>query len=737
MKSFVQRVQEQNQIPKSKDIRTPKDSFLKGAFWGLLLLSFFIMGFAGYFFRSGLPIYLQVPAYLLIGTIAFYLFRWAASILKAISDHFPIKYLSIILAVIGIVWLAQYMRFSWPQDILNFTLGAFITGSIFIGGGLYSLGKRQGSPAFCLLSILLGLVCFYFPIRNIIPSGEDAFPINYEPIASTNLEELGIENPGEFGSFDYEYFTYGSGNNQRRPEFGDSVTYKTKTVDAHALLPEWTGKKKKWREKYWGFGIEEAPINGRVWMPNKEGKSPLVLIVHGNHGMEHYSDPGYAYLGELLASRGFITVSVDENYINGTWSGDFRGKEMPIRAWLLLKHLEQWQNWSDDSSSELFSKADLDNVILIGHSRGGEAVSIAAQFNELEYFPDNSNVKFNFNFGIKGLVTIAPTDQRYFRRTELKNINYLSLQGSYDADEASFFGLRQYQRISYSDSLEYFKAGLLIHRANHGQFNSIWGRRDFGEPYGWFLNTGALIEGEEQRQVAKVYIAAFAERVFNQKSEYEPVFENSASIKEWLPQTAFLNSYSTSRDSTLVHFEEDIDLTSTTVGTSVGNNLLVWREEPLMMRGGESQGTNAVILGWDKDSMGALSAYQITLDSPMIIDNFKDLVMTLGRTNDSNFKVADSIDVDFNIELITQTDTLSTSLLNHKRLAPKLRVRYMKLDNMNDSFGGNWEVATESVSIPINSFGADSATVKSIRFVFNKTKKGLIALDNIGFREQP
>ena len=546
---------------------------------------------------------------------------------------------------------------------------------------------------------------------------------------------MGIENPGKQGAFEFEYFTYGSGNNKRRPEFGDEATYKTNPVDASLLLPEWKGKKKKWRERYWGFGIEEAPINGRVWMPRTEGKLPLVLIVHGNHGMEHYSDPGYQYLGELLASRGFITVSVDENYINGTWSGDFRGKEMPIRAWLLLKHLEQWKNWTDDQSSALFDKADLDKVILIGHSRGGEAVSIAAQYNRLEFFPDNAHVKFDFNFGIQGLVTIAPTDQRYFRRMELKNINYLSLQGSYDADEASFFGLRQYQRISYDDTLSYFKAGVLVHRANHGQFNSIWGRRDFGEPSGWFLNTGPLISGEDQREVAKVYIAAFAERVFNQKEEYEPAFENSASIESWLPETVFLNNYSTSADSVLVSFEEDIDLTTTPIGESVASNMLVWKEEPLMMRGGETQGTNVVILGWDNDSIDATSVYSLSFKEPLTTATYKNMIMTLGRSNDSEFKVADTVDIDFNIQLITATDTFSTSLMEYKKLVPKLKVRYMKLDKMNGSFGGDWEIATESVSIPLERFGADSASVQSIRFVFDRTKKGLIALDNIGFRK--
>ena len=49
------------------------------------------------------------------------------------------------------------------------------------------------------------------------------------------------------------------------------------------------------------------PVNGRVWYPHGGGPYPLVLIVHGNHNMKDYSDPGYAYLGTLLASRGHHT----------------------------------------------------------------------------------------------------------------------------------------------------------------------------------------------------------------------------------------------------------------------------------------------------------------------------------------------------------------------------------------------------------------------------------------------
>jgi len=733
MISQFNKLKKLNSLPKQP--KTPKEGFLKGAFWGLLALSLFMMAFSGYYFRTGLSPYLQVAVYLLAGLIAFYLFRWIGTLASTVSKSLPTNYVSLILAVIGVYMLARYMRLSWPQGQVNLTLGLGMLGMILIGGSINNLMRGRGSKVVYGLLTIVGLASLYYPVSGIVSSGEDPYPLDFEGIASIDLANLGVDNPASTGAYEVEAFTYGSGTDTRRPEFAEGVKYKTEAVDGRLLLPEWKGKRKKWRERYWGFGIDEAPINGRVWMPKKEGKLPLVLIVHGNHGMEHHSDPGYAYLGELLASRGFITVSVDENYINGTWSGDFRGREMPIRAWLLLKHLEQWQKWSNDASSELFQKADLDQVMLMGHSRGGEAVSIAAAYNKLPYFPDNAKVKFDFDFGIKGIVTIAPTDQRYFRRMKLENINYLSLQGSYDADEASFFGLRQYQRVKNSDSTDYFKAGVLIHKANHGQFNSIWGRRDFGEPYGWFLNTGALISGEEQRLAAKVFIGAFAERIFNKEPAYDEVFKNAYSAKSWLPNTVFLNNYQDAHDQVLFDFEGDINLNIGKSGTIEAENLMVWREEALKMRGGETQGTNAVILGWDKDSTRKVSKYRLSLDQPVSIAPNEELILSIGRASDGNLKVKDTVAVDFTINVITSTqDTLKTSLSQYKKLAPKLKVRYMKLDKMNGSFGGEWEIAMESANLPLTTLTQDSAHVSVVEFVFDKTSQGLIALDNVGFR---
>ncbi|MGH9389558.1 MAG: alpha/beta hydrolase family protein, partial [Vicinamibacteria bacterium] len=351
-------------------------------------------------------------------------------------------------------------------------------------------------------------------------------------------------------------------------------------------------------------------MNGRVWLPRGEGPFPLVLVVHGNHWMEEYSDPGYAYLGELLASRGFATVSVDENFMNGTWSGDFRGKEMPLRAVVLLEHLKQWREWNETKGHPVEGKVDLSRVALMGHSRGGEAMAIAAAFNRLSHFPDDATVPFDYGFGIRSLVSIAQIDGRYPRRMKLEDVSFLALQGSYYSDEASFHGLRQLRRIDFTGNRYCFKAGLYLHRGNHGQFNTVWGRRDAGPPYSWLLNLAPIVDGELQRQVARVSISAFLEATLHDRLDYLPFFRDPRRGRDWLPQAVVVSQFSDSRTVPLATFEEDLDvLTATFPGARIeASGLALWREEELLYRDDQKQGTSAAVLGWTRESLGSDAA---------------------------------------------------------------------------------------------------------------------------------
>lgn len=133
-------------------------------------------------------------------------------------------------------------------------------------------------------------------------------------------------------------------------------------------------------------------------------------------------------------------------------------------------------------------------------------MATAAVFNKLKYYPTNASVKFNFNYNIKSIVAIAPTDEQYKpagKPIEIKNINYLLLQGANDGDVSTFVGSNQYNRIKFDDGMYHFKSSLYIYGANHGQFNTLWGKRDIPKPLGWALNIKPLLSGEDQRNIAK------------------------------------------------------------------------------------------------------------------------------------------------------------------------------------------------------------------------------------------
>ena len=115
---------------------------------------------------------------------------------------------------------------------------------------------------------------------------------------------LTAPNPADPGPFQVRTLYYGSGKDRRRPEFRDSVTLRTTAVDGSKLASAPTPALGRSRKKYWGFGFDSMPVNGRVWYPDGPGPFPLVLIVHGNHNMKDFSDPGYGYLGRLLAQAG-------------------------------------------------------------------------------------------------------------------------------------------------------------------------------------------------------------------------------------------------------------------------------------------------------------------------------------------------------------------------------------------------------------------------------------------------
>ena len=734
--------------------------FWRGAGIGLLIFFTLFAFITGWYYITGLSPWLTKTGIVVLGVIGLLvltlLFRYLFRLLKSV----PLLFLALLLAtVVAVMILREFISF-WPDSFFYTWAGSFWLAFLVGFGALVTLINSPAIKHQRLATAGL-IVSFGWVVAGtywVTGSGYDPYPVAYlsPPATVELLENQGVPSPLAPGSYKTEQFSYGSGTDPHREHFGQAVRYTTPSVDATHLLPEWKGKKKKWRERYWGFGLSNFPLNGIVYAPEGAGPFPIVLMVHGNHTMEDFSEEGYAYLGKHLASRGFVAVSVDENFINGTWSGDFRGKEMPARAWLLLKHLEQWRSWNQEAGHELQGKADLDNVLLMGHSRGGEAVAIAAAYNNLPYFPDNTEEPFNFGFGLKGVIALAPTDYRYFRKIKLKNINYLSLQGSYDADESGFFGLRQLRRIEYpsapSDSSGneqpgYVKAGVYIQGANHGQFNSTWGRYDYGGMMAKLLNTYPMISGEEQRQIARAYITAFAERVSLGNNQYTPFLQYSGTGASWLPAVNLVNTYYDSGTRILQDYEEDLDVTRGQAGISIeANNLAVWKEEKLSYKNSRSQDNHAVTLGWHNASPEV--TYALAFAEPVGLQESSEVLFAAAAGDvdtlpeDSTLSAQDSTAIpDFTVELVDASGNRASVVLSSVQpLQPRYRAQYLKPAGMNrDRMGPSWEPNLGTYSVPVQQFltqnsSLDAGAIQSVRFVFDQTGRGVITLDEIGVR---
>jgi len=236
----------------------------------------------------------------------------------------------VIALAVGLLGVFTSLFSRWSLFVLAGTLGAIgvlspfslVPGlpvlAVLLALGACAGGLRSGSLAkrrvlAVLTAVVLaagGTIVYVYASR-----GGDAHLVDFEadPVEPGLLD---APDPSTPGSYPVATLTYGSGSDRRRPEFSAGVTLLTDPVDARAFLEGNEGWRMGLRTWYWGFDLDALPLNGRVWYPETGGPFPLVLIVHGNHNMEEYSDPGYEYLGELLASRGYIVVSIDENFLN-------------------------------------------------------------------------------------------------------------------------------------------------------------------------------------------------------------------------------------------------------------------------------------------------------------------------------------------------------------------------------------------------------------------------------------
>lgn len=754
-----------------------------GASIGLIVAALFFPAYAGLCMGTGLGAVIDVAGVLFLGAVVLVLATLILLLALALTKRMPLRFKALVVVAFGsLIAIAGPFGLS-PGFALR--LGGLLVVLPMLAGAsigilLHGRSRRAGiaSAMIALLMLIVAVTGGAILIYWLTMPGADPYLKEIRAAADKPVPPLDAPDPSQAGPYEVTTLFYGSGTDRHRPEHAQNADLKTEPVDASDLLTNLKGFKAWARRKYWGFEPKNFPLNARVWLPQGEGPFPLVLVVHGNHKMEEFSDPGYGYLGELLASRGFILASIDENFLNSSWTGDIGG-ENNVRGWLLLKHLQLWRTWNEQDENPFHDKVDLSRIALIGHSRGGEAIVHAAAFNRLLYYPDNAKVSFDFGFAIKTLIAIAPIDGQYEPvglPTPVENVNYLVLQGSHDSDVDFFAGARTYRRVKFTDHNYWIKSALYVHRANHGQFNTVWGQYDAGPPLKHLLARGALLSPEEQRQIAQVYIAAFLEATLRDRSEYVPMFHDHRRAAQWLPDTVYFNRCADSRLRVVSDFDASIDVTRTTVagGFQTASNLGLWRHRRLEGRGGWSFQDRAAVLGWNTVDWTNLAPahapnYTITLPDDLPtrwqLDPQTILSFCLADTCDTceaqnqespakpsepNAPPAEDPNapapgpgkppIDLTVELVTSNGSVARLPLSHVHpLQPVLKVTFTKWPYWERvRFKSATEPVLQTYEIPLADFTAanptfDPGRLQQIRFRFDRTRTAVILLDDVSF----
>ncbi|MFC5649198.1 alpha/beta hydrolase [Paenibacillus solisilvae] len=543
---------------------------------------------------TGLGLIFDILAMTLVGTVGLAIAAVIIAFLLSLL-YIPVPRLfagAVLFTGYIVDYVLERADIDYPQSLI---LAAIVAGCGILGGlmiGLISNPRLHPSPKIAVITaVTLGCISLSFwPPQN---NGTSVTASVQDEAEEDGTAALQSANPSVPGSFQYRSFTYSSGQDRHRDEFGKGTDLVSSTVNASAYIKKWP-----WlRSFFWGFDQTELPLNGRVWMPEGEGPFPLVLIVHGNHLMEQFSDEGYGYLGELLASRGFIAVSVDENFLNYSVWASIPNQDMKVRAWILLKHLQQIDTFSKQGGNPFSGQVDMKNVALIGHSRGGQAVAMAADSSK--WFSDDKSLKGIESYRIGAVIGIAPTDKAVDKRSaSLTDTSYMTLQGASDGDVDTFNGERQYIRTTITPGSEAFKTSLYIGEANHSRFNTSWGTMDDSLPGGLLLNRRDMIAANDQRQIAKVYISAFLESALHGSEEYKELFRDYRTGSAWLPDATYINRYEDGSFRELARFDDDYSKQTYRNGVTAKAEDLVWSEQTAEDRDHNGKGTRGAVLEW-------------------------------------------------------------------------------------------------------------------------------------------
>jgi hypothetical protein len=233
---------------------------------------------------------------------------------------------------------------------------------------------------------------------------------------------------------------------------------------------------------------------------------------------------GYNYVGEILASHGYIVISVSADGINFGDKVNFPDPAL-AGAELLQHHLELWREFNTTGAEPFGQKfvgaVDLTHVGTMGHSQGGNRITRHFLLNKSQGSP----------FGLRALFPLAP----FANRVAINNAALAVLLPYCDGDLSRLSGIQYYDDSRYNlpgDTGP--KHSILVMGANHNYYNTEFPSQNrFDDD--WFNQDPSLrnshcgeeegnrrLSPEEQQGTGIAYMTAFFRTYLGHELEFMP-----------------------------------------------------------------------------------------------------------------------------------------------------------------------------------------------------------------------
>jgi hypothetical protein len=434
---------------------------------------------------------------------------------------------------------------------------------------------------------------------------------------------------------------------------------------------------------------------------------PLVIVVHGNGPDGGYL--GYEYLLDHFAKNGFIAASIHlEPGENGT-----------DRARALRRHLE--------ILFAMFGTHVANNIGIMGHSRGGEAVVIATRLNQQEAW----------DYNINAVISLAPTNQytfEHFGGAWAKP--YLVLYGSLDGDLG---GISDTGFELYDNATGMKKSMMFVYRSCHDRYNTVWGDGDITSSWSSLAPTDVprVLSVEAHHKIAMGYMAAFYRQYLRGESQWQGLFRG-----EWVPAAV------QAADPNMKIYPQYEDTTVRTVDDFEGpHSATTWQTSTL---GGTVTQTGLPANPQDNDlrMMDAHSPHQ-TAGLLFAWDNLTDSVLfdiPAGQRDVHNFAAVSfriTQRVDSASNPATQVQDLRLTLSDGAGKARAIRISKLTDIPYPDVRGYNslTKSAMRTIRVPLSVYAikclgvdaVDLTDIVSLAFEFDEKPMGEIEVDSVQF----